>query len=231
MEHADGTVTRLVTAILARNEAAPDRYLARVIQRCQEFSDDVLVLDDNSTDDTYQVAWEHGCHVAKRHADTAAWGAEAPARAQLWDIAANLAGDDGWVLVCDADMELRGDPRPLTLSWEVGAWAFPLVDMWGDDVFRVDGPWGHGPRTPRPWLFRPSALREPPVWPDRGIHCGHAPSNFLQHVPCGIAPPDVFWLHWGWAQREHRVAKHAAYMAQAAQLTPFELQHAESILD
>lgn len=217
----------IVGALLARNEAAPDRYLHRVLESASRWADTIVVLDDNSTDATTEIAAKFGCIVHTRAAPPA-WGQEAPARAELWELARKYGE---WTLVFDADMELRGDPRPLTLSWDVGAWAWPLVDMWGPDVFRVDGPWGHGPRTPRPWLFRPSALTEPPVWPERGIHCGHAPANFLQTVPCGIAPPDVFWLHWGWAQRAHREQKHAAYMSQAAQLTPFELQHAQSILD
>lgn len=224
----DFAMTRLISAILARNEAAEDRYLRRVIARCMEFSDDVLVLDDNSTDATRDIAAEMGCVVHVR-ADVVAWGAEAPARAQLWDAAAELAGPEGWVLVCDADMLLEGDPRPLCASWGVTGWAFPLVDLWdSEETFRVDGPWGHGPRTPRPWLFKPGALREPPVWPDRGVHVGHCPSNWLG--PTGVAP-DLFWRHLGWMKREHRQSKYTQYMSVRHQLTPFELAHAESILD
>ena len=225
------TRPRLVSAILARNEAAPERYLRRVLARCAEFSTDILVLDDGSTDDTAEVARTAGCFVVTRTA-TPAWGAEAPARRDLWERAAALAGD-GWVLVCDADMELVGDPRPLTQSWDVGAWAWPLCDLWNEREFRVDGAWGFGPRTPRPWLFRPSAL--PPaitaLWPTRGIHCGHAPANFLDHVACGVAPSSTYWLHWAYATPAQRAAKHAAYATESAQLTPFEQQHAASILD
>ena len=226
---------RLVTAILARNEAAEDRYLRRVITRCMEFSDDVLVLDDNSTDATRDVAAEMGCVVRVR-ADVAAWGAEALARAQLWDAAAELAGPDGWVLICDADMLLEGDPRPLCASWGVSAWAFPLVDLWdSEQTFRVDGPWGYGPRSPRPWLFRPQWHEFAPVpfdfiplWPERGIHCGHAPENWKG--PIGVAP-DLFWKHLGWVRKEHRLRKAQQYASVASQLSEFERAHAQSILD
>lgn len=224
----DGVVTRLVTAILAKDEAGPERYLARVIARCMEFSDDVLLLDDGSTDATRDIAADLGCVVQVR-SGVAAWGAEAPARAELWERAATLAGD-GWVLVCDADMVLVGDPRPLTLSWDCHAWAWPLVDLWdSEQTFRVDGPWGHGPTTARAWLFRPSALTEPARWPARGIHCGHAPLNFPG--PCAVAPAGVYWRHLGWLTREHRERKFAQYSAQDSQLTPFERAHVASILD
>ena len=54
----------LVSALLCKNEA--DRYLGRVIRRCQEFSDKVVVLDDRSTDATAQVAKDLGAEVRGR---------------------------------------------------------------------------------------------------------------------------------------------------------------------
>lgn len=225
------TQPRLVSAVLARNEAAEDRYLRRVLHSLHSFSDVVLVLDDGSTDATAQVARDSGVVVAERSADSA-WGAEAPARRELWERASALAGPDGWVLICDADMVLRGDPRPLTLSWDVAAWAWPLADVWDDErTARVDGPWGYGLRTPRPWLFRPGALLEPAAWNARGVHCGHAPANFGVAGVVGVAPDTVYWLHLAYLKRDHRVLKHAQYMAVAGQLTEFERHHAASILD
>ena len=220
--------TRLVTAILAKNEAAPDRYLERVIHRCFEFSDAVLLVDDGSTDTTRDIASAAGCSVMPR-TDAGFWGkSEAPARRDLWERAAEIA-DDGWILVADADMLLHGDPRPLLTSWDVTAWAFPLVDLWdSEETFRVDGPWGYGPRSPRPWLFRPSALTEPAQWSDRPIHVGHAPANFPG--PIGVAP-DLHWRHLGWKQRSHRLQKAQAYANVAHQLSEFERQHASTILD
>lgn len=219
---------KLVAAMLARNEAAEDRYLVRVIRDAQRWADEIVVLDDNSTDGTQEIARNLGCKVYTRDNQTPAWGAEAPARAQLWDLAAQAAGD-GWVLVFDADMLLVGDPRPLTASWECDAWAWTLYDLWDSEATaRVDGAWQFGPVTPRPWLFRPSALREPAQWPARGLHTGHSPANFAGLI--GIAP-QLTWHHFSYLQAEHRKAKHAAYMQHRASLTPFERQHAESIAD
>lgn len=229
---------RLVTAVLARNEAAPDRYLKRVLERCAEFSDAILVLDDGSTDDTAQVARDCGAVVETRSGD-GFWrpgGGETSARRELWERAAALAGD-GWVLVCDADMLLVGDPRPLTLSWDAASWAWPLCDLWNsEDAFRVDGAWKFGPLTPRPWLFRPrfaefaqTPFDFAPLWPESCIHSGHAPANWHEHHPTFVAPPDMYWKHLSYVKPEHRARKRAQYAAVADTLSPFQRAHAESI--
>ena len=221
-------MTRIIGALLARNEAAPDRYLVRAIQDAQRGADDIVVLDDRSEDGTPDVARNLGCTVYVRDSDIPMWGAEAPARAQLWDLAAQHARD-GWVLVFDADMLLRGDPRPLAESWVCDAWAWTLYDLWDSETtYRVDGPWSLGPVTSRPWMFRPSALHEPPQWPDSRLHTGHAPANF--HALVGVAP-QLAWLHYSYLKPAHRKLKHAQYLQHAASLTPFERQHAESIVD
>lgn len=219
---------RLVTALLVRDEA--DGYLRRVLARCKEFSDEILVLDDGSTDDTVKIATEMGCLV-KQRPQTGMWGNESPARAELWERGAKLA-KDGWLLIADADMILEGDPRPLCDTWDISAWAFVLWDCWdGEHQARVDGPWSHGPMTPRPWLFRPSVcVNGAPQWNQRGLHSGHAPLNLSGVI--GVAPPDTyFWRHLAYCKATDRTAKHAQYLAHGAHLSPFERAHAESIID
>lgn len=221
---------KLVTAILARDEA--QKYLRPVLARCLQFSDTVLLLDDRSTDDTPKIAAEMGCQVRGRSVlKDPAWGHESAARQELWNWAADEAGD-GWVLICDADMILEGNPRDLIDTWEVSAWAFVLWDCWdGEHQARVDGPWQYGPVTPRPWLFRPSrCVSGPPQWPDRGLHSGHAPLNVFGVV--GIAPPDTYyWRHLAYTKKDDRVRKHAQYLGQSHLLTEFERMHSASIND
>jgi hypothetical protein len=217
---------KLVTALMVRNEA--DKYLERVLRRCLEFSDEVILVDDSSTDGSDRMAWRLGCSVVRR-SKAGMWGNEAPARAELWGLAAKAAGD-GWVLICDADMVLYGDPRPLTLTTQFNSWAWVLYDMWSTDGhYRCDGFW-QGHLHPRPWMFKPSALLDPPIWPTRGIHCGHAPENFPLHT--GILDnSEYYWIHLPYSTPQSRQRKHAQYMEQAHQLTGFERAHADSILD
>ena len=221
---------RLVTALLCKNEA--NRYLTRVLERCRSFSDQVLVLDDRSTDDTVAVAKAAGATVRERSIlKDPAWGHETPARAELWQWMTEEAGD-GWGLICDADMLLEGNPRDLIDTWEVSAWAFVLWDCWdGEHQARVDGPWAHGPLTPRPWLFRPSAcVQDLAQWSGRRLHSGHAPTNLVGLI--GVAPPDrYYWRHLAYSRKEDRVRKHAQYLDHSAQLSDFEKAHAMSIAD
>lgn len=233
-----------MTAILAKNEA--DKYLRPVLERCLTFSDTVLLLDDRSTDATPQIATEMGCQVRTRSIlKDPAWGKETPARQELWDWAAEVCGPTGWVLICDADMMLHGDPRPYTMSWEVNAWAWPLLDLWDSETtYRVDGPWALGPRNPRAWMFKPSAAAGlqlqfgrpdtmgrqtsyTPQWGDRGIHVGHMPGNFPM---VGAVAQDLVWHHYAYLTPAHRQAKYQQYLSVADQLSPAERAHAESII-
>jgi hypothetical protein len=221
-------MARLVTALLVKNEA--DKYLERVLRRCQEFSDEVLVLDDGSTDDSKAIAESLGCNVRLRANTVSMWGQEAPARAELWDWGAEAAGD-GWLLICDADMLLHGDPRPLTLSRQCTSWAWVLHDLWDDErYYRCDGFW-RGHEFPRPWMFRPSALKDTPVWPDRGLHVGHCPRNFPGIVSYVTPESGIYWLHFSFLSPIARLRKVEQYMAQAHQLSPWELEHARSVGD
>lgn len=220
---------KLVTAILARNEAS--RYLPKVLERCLNFSDKVLLLDDRSTDDTAKLASSMGCDVRGRSVLQApAWGTEAPARAELWDWASEEAGD-GWILVCDADMLFEGNPRELLWTTEANSWAFILYDLWNETQYRSDGYW-QAHLTPRPWLLRPKDVLagEKPVWNGRGIHVGHIPLN--AQLRCLIAPVDTYyWLHYSYSTPADRLSKYQSYQQVAQQLTQFEREHSGSICD
>lgn len=217
----------IVTAIVARNEAHRD--LAAVLDRATQYSDEVLVLDDNSTDDTPQIARRRGAKVKHRKAIQPLWGHEASARAELWAWATAIA-KDGWVIITDADMLLEGDPRPLTLSWACNTWSWVLYDLWSETEFRTDEMW-RGHLFPRPWMFRPRLVPPGwvPEWPDRGLHTGHCPVNWPL-VGCVVGPEVVHWRHRAYVTPERRQQKHEQYLRHADQLTDFERRHADSIL-
>ena len=133
-------------------------------------------------------------------------------------------------MVVDADMLLRGDPRPLTTTWTYNAWSFVLYDLWGEGVYR-EGDFWQGHLHPRPWLFCPSRVPEGWVaeWPARGIHVGHAPLNYP--LVSGVIQPEVLhWEHRAYVSPLRRQAKAMQYRSQSHQLTPFEAQHVDSIL-
>lgn len=223
-------MTKLVAAFLARNEAGGSRYLRRCLQNAKQWADKIVVLDDRSSDQTAQVCRDEGAEVTTRTSLEHAWGREADARKELWELAARAA-EDGWILFQDCDMELSADPRPLCETDSLNTWAWSLVDLWNsEDQHRVDGYW-QGSKIGRPWLVCPSRVPTGWIaeWPIRGIHCGHLPSNWPARA--GHAPKEFFWRHLAYLTREHRLAKHGQYIAQSGQLTEWERAHADSILD
>ena len=210
---------KCVGALLVRNEAASGRYLQRVLDNAKQFCDELVVLDDASTDDTVAVCKAAGATVHEREQGGGWWGGagrgESPARAALWLLAAAAAGPTGWVLVQDADMELMGitprDFRRLLAATNVNSWAWPLYDCWdSEEQMRVDGYW-QAHLAPRVWLAR--AFPTPgfsPSWGDREIHSGHLPMNYV--IYSGLAPPGMVWRHLGYVEKHHRLAKHKNYV-------------------
>lgn len=209
-------MAKIVAALLARNEAGPDRYLARALANAQSFCDAVVVLDDGSTDGTGDFCRARGA-VVTPHGQPAAsgwWGraeaqSEAPARQRLWELASAEAGPGGWIYVFDADHELLGispaEVRALTRASVADCWACPLWDCWSaDTLHRVDGHW-QAWHLPRPWLFR--AL--PGTFGTRGIHVGHAP--FRNWVP-GLMPDGAGIRHLGYVKQQHRLRKFTQYL-------------------
>jgi len=230
----------IVAALLARNEAGEDRYLTRCVKNALRYCDAIVCVDDHSHDHTASLVRRAASMVGKPAvvvpavSDSGFWGKnETAVRAQLWDLAQVVAGDDGWIYVFDADHELLEispeDVRLLTASQAVNAWAFPLWDCWDSDQrMRVDGFW-QAHLHPRPWLFKARPTPEfVPHWDAKAIHCGHVPHNYP--LQAGIAPGLAGIRHLGYVHPEARQKKHRQYTEVTA-LSDAERAHAESIAD
>lgn len=221
-------MSKLIVCCLAKNEAS--RFWRSALEAWWQFADDIIVLDDGSTDGTDVIAVEARALIIARETLTSAWGNEAPARGQLWALALEKAEPGDWIFVLDADMTPARDPKPL-LEANADAIAFKLYDLWTPSTYRSDHFW-KGHLFPRVWLVkRPEEPAEGWKWPERGIHCGHFPRNLAFQKRPMAAPEDYSLLHYAYSTPELRSQKLDQYLAVHDQLSDFELRHALSITD
>ena len=207
---------RIVGAILARNEA--DRYLEEVLTDVARFCDEIVVVDDDSADNTRDICGRWAAvHHAKDDSGGGFWGTdETNLRRLLWELASDAGGPDSWTYVFDADHLLTGitpdDFRTLCRAENINVWAFRLFDCWGREPYchRTDGYWMAW-RTPRPWLFRARPSKDfEPEWDTRGIHAGHRPANYP--LCAGVAPGLAGIIHLGYTSVVDRAEKARKYL-------------------
>lgn len=226
---------RIITACMARNEA--DRFWRSALEAWADFSDEIIVLDDWSEDDTHTIAEEeYGATVYTGAGTDGAWGKESPARQQLWGLSVRDASVGDIILILDADMIPARDPRPIFEMSKADAFAFPLYDLWGRDadgrlLYRDDAYW-RGHTFPRFWAIRVKEGFHDREWKwsERGIHSGHLPQNYSPERHAFV-PRDHSLLHYAYLTPELRRKKHAQYMSVADQLSSDEAAHAASIID
>lgn len=223
-------MSQLLTVSVVKNEA--DKFLPSALECWGDFSDHVLILDDNSKDNTAAICKEAGAEVIKNKNKKHTWGNETPLRAKLWDAALARTNPGDWIFILDADMIPAKDPRHL-LQEHVDSVAFVLYDLWteysdGLLMYRSDHFW-QGHLHPRIWLVRHPEPQEW-QWSGRGIHSGHLPLN-LGFDNTIFAPLDYGLFHYAYINPQLRNQKFQQYSSVKRQLNDFEIAHAASIGD
>ena len=214
----------LAVVTMVRNEA--ERWLPSALDAWSQFADEIIALDDGSTDGTADLLRKHGAQTHQNALGTA-WGAEVGPRRALFDFAVQSGCE--WLLWLDADMVPAQDPRDLMFA-SLDGLSFPLYDLWSLTplAYREDQLWS-AHRGARLWAIRNPGERRW-RWQERGIHCGHLPLNLeLSHL--AVAPLSHALLHYAYATPELRAQKLQQYVSKQDQLTERELQHALSIGD
>lgn len=219
---------KLVASMIVHNEM--QRYLTLAVTHLLTYCDEIRVLDDGSTDGTYEWLAEHDRVEVLANPGPSFFEHEGRARQNL--IEWTFASDPDYVLAIDAD-EFVGEPAVLRESIEglSPVYLLSLVEAWkidpGGISIRVDGLWG--PRK-IPILYQPpgrlppqSSARRPQrrgttaatdmqSWriADRQLACGREPVAVVRAAArAPLVGTNIF--HFGWTRQSERQARAERY--------------------
>lgn len=198
---------KLVASMLVHNERA--RYLDLAIDSLLEFCDEVRILDDASSDGG---VIDRGRVFVKMRERSTFFTHEGETRQALYDW--TLASDPTHVLVIDADEFIGDGPllrRTLEERPQERTWRLWLDEIWQADdgclCVRIDGSWGN---RSVPVLFATPPAASSWRIAQRALACGREPQEVTQDSAFA-ALMDTEVLHFGWANKAERAARHARY--------------------
>jgi glycosyltransferase involved in cell wall biosynthesis len=197
----------IIGAMLVRNEAG--RYLERVLEQIRSVCDEIVVLDDASTDDTVEICRRYGAYIEAT--EMSYFGEnELYLRKRLWFKAQAWAETGDWILCLDADETIPNIDRLPEIVKEAAvrgadSIGFRLHDMWGETHYRDDAQWSAHRRL---WPMCVKVDRDKNYrWNEQPLHCGRFPVNAAER----IYDPRMDLQHWGWSREEDRRRKYDFY--------------------
>ena len=190
---------KILGLMRAKNEA---RWLTLCLAS-QYFCDHVIVLDDNSTDETPDICRQFGVEYYKKPFD-AGWD-EGTDRTMLAMMA--TAYNPEWICSMDGDEELLPDTweklSPVLDNQTVRVIDVLNINLWDNiNTVRVDAPWGNQYRQ-RFWRFKPGVLTY------NFDHCS-LPNEITERP---FAQIGLGLKHYGYMLEDDRIRKYARYKA------------------
>ena len=190
---------KIVGMMRVKNEA---RWIRAVLESALQVCERIYVLDDHSTDGTFDRCQQAGERVLVY---SSAFHSLDEARDKNWMLEViRLATNAEWVLAIDGD-ELLVDHEQLIATAESGradCYALRVLYLWDrKDQVRTDGVYG---RFWRPSLFRLGAKGSFRSTRNGGnFHCGNVPGDLLAKSQRS----DVRLLHFGYMDARDRRRK------------------------
>ncbi|WP_338553490.1 glycosyltransferase [Paenibacillus sp. KS-LC4] len=222
------TGNKLTAIMQVRNEEG--RYLEALLDDLSSYVDEIVIVDDASTDATVEIC--KACRKVVRLVENEErlFGCEWRLRQMLWRAAEETEPD--WLLAVDADefyeeaakTEMRSLINQGAYDWV----AFRMYDFWGSVTHYREDAWWNLHQRPTVTLTR--------YLP--GYH--YAYPQWAHHVPrlpltCSALPGALTELrikHFGWAgSAEQRLQKYERYMQLDPEGKWGSLAHYASILD
>lgn len=204
--------------------------LRRVLHNLEGWVDEIVVLNDASTDCTSELCLEcPKVTILVRSPEPLFSVNESSMRSRLWQIAVERRPD--WLLAIDADElfeeRIVEEIDGLVNQREYDAIDFRLFDFWkGETHYRVDGAWNPWNRFVR-FLVRYDPHRQA-TWPNLPVHSGRWPLEYRRGI--SSYQSDVRVKHLGWVNPEEHRQKYEFYAEWDRRLYGRVMPHTESIL-
>ncbi|MDR3587858.1 MAG: glycosyltransferase family 2 protein [Desulfosporosinus sp.] len=219
---------KLVVGMLVKNEA--HRYLTEVVQSIGTFADELVVIDDSSTDHSMSLIQTYTTLPTYFHRNPCLdFSNEVLYRKMLYQKVLERGPD--WLMVLDADEIFRPASRKafetLMDQQRVDVWGFRLYDMWNDLDYRADCFWkAHDNYFDMLVRVIPDFK---PIWREVPQHCGRLPVNIAMLRRSGTDHLRI--KHYGWSKLEDRLQKYTRYKLYDPEGKYGNLGQYESILD
>ena len=235
-EHFDNPKKpKLIAMMLTHNESG--RYLERVIENTLLFCDEIVILDDHSTDfkktrkmiDDFNFFAGTGKPLVFLYKSENSWKNESELRKELLEKA--LKNNPDWLIAIDADELYEADRMNEQLHYLISQtnadWiGFRFYDMWDEENYRDDDIWPAGTYYgPRMFKVTPD---ERYTFPDKKRHCGSVPVQAFKRsgINCSVRVK-----HLGWAKNDDRDRKYLERVAEDPDSGIFPREIYDAILD
>lgn len=219
---------RLTAMMQVRNET--QRYLDSVLHDLSGFVDDIVIIDDASSDGTFELCQSFPKVTKLLKLEKSEFNHEWELRQRLWDLAISTNPD--WLLSVDADEfyeeHAKRQMRQLINQDQYDWVGFRIYDFWGGKThYREDHLWRIHHRHTRTLVrYLPDYYYFYP----RMDH--HVPRLPLSYAVLDGFLAELRVKHYGWAvSAEERYEKYLRYMASDPNGRWGSLEQYQSILD
>lgn len=212
----------VTVAALCKDELG--RFLPSWLDAVKNVADRIVVVDNGSTDGSYEYLLDHGCEVEREL--TPMMGNEWLLRSKLWEK--SVPGSE-WIVHIDTDQCPAGDFRPF-LGFNRAS--FVVYDLWDADHYREGEHWtGHNR-----WFWPAINVKDFQThewrFKQRGWHSGHLPANFDDvGEDCVLVPKECGLLHYAFSSPDLRRDAFKKYVRLYPWLDAVEKQHVQTIMD
>lgn len=204
---------RLIANMVCRNEG--DRYLEEVLARLSGQVDLICFTDDNSTDNTVDIAWAAGAEVnclKDESGESLFLQSESVVRSASWSHLSKHAEAGDWILAIDADEMFYYPDRDyldtLLTQDRYTVLGVKFFHMWNDVEFRVDKHWEPNISSR---LFK---FYEGGKFRTSRLACGSEPTYVVSEIKARrfLTNTELSMKHLGYMRDEDKLAKHERYM-------------------